>query len=61
MEGDTTMNKPIHKQKTTYAGLALILSALLPVFTGMTPEQVAAISTAIGGLGLIFLRQGVNE
>ena len=52
--------KPWYKQKTTWTGVSMMVAAILPVFTSLSPQQIAAIGTVLGGLGLIFLRQGVE-
>ncbi len=53
--------KPFYKQKTFWAGIAIIITAIVPAFTELRPQQITAITTALGGLGLIFLREAVNN
>jgi len=50
----------ILKQKSTWAGLGVALTAALPLF-GVSSETVAAIATVLGGLAVIFLRQGIQK
>jgi hypothetical protein len=51
---------PWYKQKTTWAGLAAILTAVGGYFMGDI-TLVPAIQTFFGGLIAIFLRQAVNK
>ena len=48
------------KNKTTWAGISIILTAALPL-SGVPPKVCAGILTAFGGLALIFLRQGIDK
>lgn len=50
------------KQKTTWAAIALIASALLPAFHfgWYTPEIQSAVQITIAGLAAIFMRQAVQ-
>lgn len=50
----------ILKQKTTWAGISIVATAVLPLL-GVPTEIVAGILTAIGGLAVIFLRQAVAK
>ena len=50
----------ILKQKSTWAGLAAIVTGSLPLF-GVEPKIVAAIASVVGGLAVIFLRQGIQK
>ena len=48
------------KQKSTWAGLAAIVTGSLPLF-GVEPKIVAGIAAVVGGLAVIFLRQGIQK
>ena len=50
----------ILKQKTTWAGIALIVTMALPQF-GIAPNVVEGIRIVVIGLMGIFLRQGVAK
>jgi hypothetical protein len=50
----------ILKQKSTWAGLAAIVTGALPLF-GVPTEVVAGIGAVVGGLAVIFLRQGIQK
>lgn len=47
-------------QKTTWAGLAAIITGSLPLF-GVPTNIVAGIGAVVGGLAIIFLRQGIQK
>ena len=48
------------RNKTTWAGLAIILNAPLLAF-GVDPVIVGGIVTVIGGLAIIFQRQATQK
>jgi hypothetical protein len=48
------------KQKSTWAGLTIIVNAPLLAF-GVPPKIVAGIIIAVSGLAVIFLRQGIEK
>ena len=50
----------ILKQKSTWAGLAAIANGALPLF-GVPINIILAIDSVIGGLAIIFLRQGIAK
>ena len=50
----------ILKQKTTWAGIAAIITGALPLF-GVPTNIVAGIAAVVGGLAVIFLRQGIAK
>lgn len=53
--------KPFYLQKTFWAGMGVILTGVLALFTNvLTPEQTTAIITIFGGLTAIFLRDAVK-
>jgi len=55
------MNIPkILSQKTTWAGLAIIVNAPLLAF-GVDPKIVAGIAAIVGGLAIIFQRQATQK
>ena len=47
-------------QKSTWAGLAAIITGSLPLF-GVPTNIVAGIGAVVGGLAIIFLRQGIQK
>ena len=53
------LNK-ILKQKSTWAGIAAIVTGSLPLF-GVPTNIVAGIAAVVGGLSVIFLRQGIAK
>lgn len=53
------LNK-ILKQKSTWAGIAAIITGALPSF-GVPTNIVAGIAAIVGGLAVIFLRQGIAK
>jgi len=60
---ETTNNntiKPWYKRKTTWAGIATIATATLPVF-GVPPHIVKGVLAIIGGLALIFVREAIDS
>ncbi|MBW1939203.1 MAG: hypothetical protein JRI67_10660 [Deltaproteobacteria bacterium] len=60
---ETTNNntiKPWYKRKTTWAGIATIATATLPVF-GVPPHIVKGVLAIIGGLALIFVREAIEN
>jgi membrane protein implicated in regulation of membrane protease activity len=50
----------ILKQKSTWAGIAAIVTGSLPLF-GVPTDIVAGIAAVVGGLAIIFLRQGIAK
>ena len=48
------------KHKSTWAGIAAIITGALPLF-GVPTNIVAGIATAVGGLAIIFLRHGIAK
>lgn len=50
----------IIKQKTTWAGLALIASMALPQF-GVPDNICKGVAQVVAGLAIIFLRQAVKK
>ena len=50
----------ILKQKSTWAGIAAIITGALPLF-GVPTNIVAGIAAVVGGLAVIFLRQGIAK
>ncbi len=54
------MVKSIHKQKTFWSGIALIVAGLGGMFTG-DMALFEALQTIFMGFMAIFLRQAVNE
>ena len=52
--------KKMLKQKSTWAGMAAIITGALPLF-GVPTNIVAGIAAVVGGLAVIFLRQGIQK
>ena len=50
----------ILKQKSTWAGIAAIITGALPLF-GVPTNIVAGIAAVVGGLAVIFLRQSIAK
>ena len=48
------------KQKSTWAGIAAIVTGSLPLF-GVPPKIVAGIASVVAGLAIICLRQGIQK
>jgi hypothetical protein len=48
------------KLKSTWAGIAAIVTGSLPLF-GVPPKIVAGIASVVGGLAIIFLRAGIEK
>jgi hypothetical protein len=53
--------KPWYRQKTTWSGIGLIVTALSTYLCADTPNVTEIIAMVLNGLAVIFLRQSVKQ
>jgi len=53
--------KPWYRQKTTWTGLGLLVTAAGTYFCADTPNLTEVVTIVLNALAVIFLRQAVNQ
>lgn len=62
MPNEQPKSKPWYEQKTTWAAVLMIITAILPLLSDIvSPEQVEGIRTAVLAVAVICMRQGVED